>query len=193
LELSVWYERQWRLNSDSYGFNNDRHISPDVDLYWLYAGLNYAWTNSGQKVSFAITVGGSTDADRFSAWRMGGVLPLVSELPLTLPGYYYEELTATRFQHFYAAYDVPLDRAHRFDFRLEAAAAHLDYLPGFAQRSDWQSGVGCGLTFAPRNKNFQVVLRYGYGFNAIRNGKEGAHSVGLLFQYNFEARKKRPG
>ena len=118
--------------------------------------------------------------------------PLVSELPLTLPGYYYEELTMTRFQHFYAAYDIPLDPAHRLDFRLEAAAAHLDYLPGFAQRSDWQSGVGCGLTFAPRNKNFQVVLRYGYGFNAIRNGKEGAHSVGLLFQYNFEARKKRP-
>ena len=192
LELSVWYERQWRLNSDPYGFNNDRHISPAVDLYWLYAGLNYAWTNSGQKISFAITLGGSTDADRFSAWRMGGVLPLVSELPLTLPGYYYEELTASGFQHFYAAYDVPLDHAHRFDFRLEAAAAHLDYLPGFAQRSDWQTGAGCGLTFAPRNKNFQIVLRYGYGFNAIRNGKEGAHSVGLLFQYNFEARKNHP-
>ena len=30
------------------------------------------------------------------------------------------------------------------------------------------------------------MLRYGYGFNAIRNGKEGAQSIGLLFQYNFE-------
>jgi len=190
LELSVWFERQWRLDSQQYGFNDDRSISPDVDLYWVYAGLNYAWTNSGQKISFAFTGGGSTDADRFSAWRLGGVLPLVSEFPLTIPGYYYEELTATRFQHFYGAYDVPLDSAHRWDFRLEAATAHLDYLPGFEQRSSWQTGAGGGISFAPKNQSFEIILRYGYGFNAIRDGHEGAQSVGVLFQYNFEAKKK---
>jgi hypothetical protein len=189
LELSVWFERQWRLDSQAYGFSDDRSISPDVDLYWLYAGMNYAWTNSGQKVSFAFTAGGSTDADRFSAWRLGGVLPLVSEFPLTLPGYYYEELTATSFQHFYGGYDVPLDAAHRWDFRLEAATAHLEYLPGFEQRSSWQTGAGGGLSFAPRNQSFEIILRYGYGFNAIRNDREGAQSVGLLFQYNFEKKK----
>jgi hypothetical protein len=190
LELSAWFQRDWRLDSQQYGFSDDRSISPNVDLYWLYAGLNYAWTNSGQKISFAFTGGGSTGADRFSAWRLGGVLPLISEFPLTLPGYYYEELTATRFEHFYGAYDVPLDAAHRWDFRLEAATAHLDYLPGFEQRSSWQTGVGGGLSFAPKNKNFEIVLRYGYGFNAVRDGREGAQSVGILFQYNFEARKK---
>jgi len=63
-------------------------------------------------------------------------------------------------------------------------------LPGDAQRSSWQTGVGAGLSFAPQKKNFEIILRYGYGFNAIRDGKEGAQSVGLLFQYNFEARKK---
>jgi hypothetical protein len=190
LELSVWYERQWRFDNQTYGYANDRNISPNVNLYWLYAGLNYAWTNSGQKISFAFTAGGSTDADRFSAWRLGGVLPLVSEFPLMLPGYYYQELTATRFQHFYGAYDIPLDKEDRFHFRLEAATAHLDYLPGFAQRSSWQTGAGGGLTFAPKRKNFQIVLRYGYGFNAIRNDHQGASSIGLLFQYNFEAKKK---
>jgi hypothetical protein len=191
LELSVWFERQWRLDSQQYGYSDDRNISPDVNLYWLYAGLNYAWTNSGQKMSLAFTAGGSTSADQFSAYRLGGVLPLVSEFPLTLPGYYYEELTATSFQHIYAGYDVPLDPAHRWDFRLEAATAHLAYLAGYAQPSDWQTGVGGGLSFAPKNKNFEIVLRYGYGFNALRNGKDGAQSVGLLFQYNFEKRKSR--
>jgi hypothetical protein len=191
LELSVWFERQWRLDSQQYGYSDDRSISPNVNLYWLYAGLNYAWTNSGQKMSFAFTAGGSTDADQFSAWRLGGVLPLVSEFPLTLPGYYYEELTATSFEHIYAGYDVPLDSAHRWDFRLEAATAHLSYLPGYEQPSDWQTGVGGGLSFAPKNKNFEIVLRYGYGFNALRDGKEGAQSVGLLFQYNFEKQKDR--
>ena len=190
LELSVWYERQWRLADDSYGFDNDRSISPGVNLYWLYAGMNYTFTNSGQKISFALTVGGSTDADRFSAWRLGGVLPLISEFPLQIPGYYYEELTARRFLHLYGAYEIPLDRGQRFKFRLEAASANLDYLSGFEQASHWQTGAGCGLTFTPKRKNFQIVLRYGYGFNAIRNGEEGAHSVGLLFQYDFEAPKK---
>ena len=28
------------------------------------------------------------------------------------------------------------------------------------------------------------------GFNAVRHGDEGAQSVSLLFQYDFEARKK---
>ena len=191
LELSLWDERQWRFDSQQYGYANERSISPNVNLYWLYAGLNYAWTNSGQKISIAFTAGGSTDADQFSAWRLGGVLPLVSEFPLVLPGYYYEELTAVSFQHLYGAYDIPLDAAHRWAFRLEAATAHLGYLPGYEQTSDWQTGAGGGLSFAPENKNFKIVLRYGYGFNALRNGKEGAQSIGLLFQYNFGPFKKR--
>jgi hypothetical protein len=189
LELSVWFERQWRLDSQQYGFSNDRSISPNVNLYWVYAGLNYAWTNSGQKISFAFTAGGSTDADQLGAYRLGGVLPLVAEFPLILPGYYYEELTATGFEHFYGAYDIPLVPDHRLEFRLEAATAHVDYLNGYQQSSDWQTGVGGGLTFAPKHKNFEIVLRYGYGFNAIRNGKEGAQSIGVLFQYDFEARR----
>ncbi len=191
LELSVWFERQWRLEDDTYGYDQDRRINPGVNLYWLYAGLNYAFTNTGQKISFALTTGGSTDADRFSAWRLGGVLPLISEFPLVLPGYYYEELTAKSFVHLYGAYDIALDRAHRFNFRVEAASAHLDYLPGFEQSSRWQTGAGGALTFSPKKKNFQIVLRYGYGFNALRRGQEGAQSIGLLFQYDFGASKKK--
>jgi hypothetical protein len=74
---------------------------------------------------------------------------------------------------------------------VEAATAHLSYLQSYEQASDWQTGVGGGLSFAPKNKNFEIVLRYGYGFNALRDGKEGAQSVGLLFQYNFEKHKDR--
>jgi hypothetical protein len=190
MEVSIWYEHQWRLNPDTYGFNNDLSISPNVDLYWLYAGLNYTFTNSGQKIVFAVTAGGSTGADRFSAWRLGGVLPLISEFPLVMPGYYYEELTAQKFAHIYAAYEFPLVRSDFLKFRVEAAAANLVYLPGFEQ-NPWETGVGCALAIAPKNRNFKIILRYGYGFNAIRHGSEGAQSIGLLFQYDFEARKKR--
>lgn len=186
LELSIWYERQWRGENGNYGFAGDRRVEPTTELFWLYAGMDYSWTNIGHHLSVAVTVGGSSQADRFSAWRLGGVLPLVSEFPLILPGYYYQELTATRFAHFYASYQIPLDRQKRFNFRLEAASALIEYLPGLEQPKSWQTGAGCGLSFTPASQKFRVVLRYGYGFNALRsNGEEGAHSVGMLFQYDF--------
>jgi hypothetical protein len=192
LELSVWFERQWRLNADHYGFADDREVNPAVNLYWAYAGLNYAWTNIGHQLSVAVTVGGSDDADRFSAWRLGGVLPLGAEFPLIIPGYYYEELTAKEFVHLYAAYTIPLESSQRLKFRVEGAAAKLDYLEGFEQRESWQTGAGCGLIYSPKSQICTVVLRYGYGFNALRHGEEGAHSIGLLFQFDLEKRKPSP-
>lgn len=191
LELSGWYNRQWHFDDGTYGVNNDRNITPYTDLYWAYAALDYTFKASGDRVSFSATIGGSTEADRLSAWRLGGFLPLVAEFPLLLPGYYFEELTATRFLDFYAAYSIPLDHEHRWSIRMDAATARLDYLPGFDPGRDWQTGAGCGLVFTPKSKFYTVALNYGYGFNAIRRGKEGAQSLGILFQYDFNARKKK--
>jgi len=191
MEVSIWYERQWRSPSGEYGFNDDRRTEHISDLFWLYAGLDYAWTNVGHRISFAVTSGASENADRFSAWRLGGVLPLISELPLILPGYYYEELTAKRFVHLYASYLFPLDPGHRFQFRIEAATACAEYLEGFEQPDRWQTGVGAGLIFTPKSKRYRIVARYGYGFNALREGDRGAQSVGLLFQYDFEQGRNR--
>lgn len=190
LELSVWYEREWRSDSSQYGYA-DRRVNPSTSLYWLYAGLNYTWTNSGNKISFAFTAGGSSQADRFSAWRLGGVLPLIAEFPLMIPGYYYQEITAENFSHFYGAYLFPLDSARRFQLILEGAAAHVAYLRGFQQADDWQSGIGVGISYTPRREFLRIILRYGYGFNARRNDGEGSQSVGLLFQFDFEALRKR--
>jgi hypothetical protein len=191
LELSVWFQRQWNLGHGSYGFNDDRHIEPDANLYWAYGSLNYAWTNIGHQVSFAAMAAGSDGADRLSAWRLGGVLPLVSEFPLVLPGYYYQELTAKRFVYLYGGYLIPLDAAHRFQFRVEAASARLDYLEGFEQNDAWQTGTGAALVYTSPHKVLKVALRYGYGFQALRDGEKGAHSVGILFEYDFEARKRK--
>jgi len=189
MELSAWYERQWRPNDQAYGFNDDRSINPAVDLYWMHAEITYTFTNSGQAFSVSLTAGGSTDADRLSAWRLGGMLPLDAEYPLMIPGYYNEELTAKRFVHLYAYYEFPLIPSQLFKFRIEGATANVEYLPGFEQ-GPWQSGAGCAFIVAPSNKAYKVILRYGYGFNAIRDGGKGAQSIGLLFQFDFEAPKK---
>jgi hypothetical protein len=191
MEVSVWFERQWRLDSGPYGFAGDRQIAPTIDLYWLYAGLSYAWTNTGNQFTFALTAGGSENADRFGAWRLGGVLPLAAEFPLTLPGYFYQEISARRFVHLSASYVAPLSFDHRWQLRIGAASAWVDALPDFAQPGSWQTGVGPSLSFTSRSEVWRVILRYGYGFDAVRDGREGAHSVGVLYQYNFERRKHR--
>lgn len=185
MEISVWYERQWRSDDSAYGFADDRRVRPTTDLYWLYAGLNYAWTNTGHQFTFALTAGGSENADRFSAWRLGGVLPLAAEFPLTLPGYYYQEISARRFVHLSASYVIPLSANHRWQLRCGAASAYVDYVPGLEQPGRWHTGVGPALSYTSAHETWRMILRYGYGFNAIRDGHEGAHSVGLLCQINF--------
>jgi hypothetical protein len=191
LELSVWYERKWRLSSDRYGFDNDRRVNPAVDLYWAYAGLNYAWTNVGHKVNIGVTAGGADGIDRISAWRLGGVLPLVAEFPLVLPGYYYQEIAAERFLHLHAGYAIALDPANRWMLRLEGATARVDYLPGFELDRRWNTGVGAGIVYTSRRDVMKLALRYGYGIDALRDGDRGAHSVGLLFQFDFHAYRQR--
>lgn len=193
LEVSVWFERRWRLEDGAYGFGGDRSVSPRTDLYWVYAGLDYAWTNTGHRVNLAVTAGGSENADRQSAYRIGGVLPLVAEFPLILPGYYYQELSAQRFVHISGSYSLPLDSKLRWQLRFEAATAGIEPLPGVPQGGDWHTGVGTGISFTSRNKAWKVVARYGYGFNAVRKDDEGSHSVGLLFQYDFEHGHRREG
>lgn len=34
---------------------------------------------------------------------------------------------------------------------------------------------------------WHVMLGYGYGIDAIRHNDRGAHSIGILLQYNLEA------
>ena len=36
-----------------------------------------------------------------------------------------------------------------------------------------------------------MIVRYSCGFNALRDGHDGAHSVAGLYRYNFEKRKLR--
>lgn len=67
VEVSIWFERKWRSDDSTYGYGGDRRVQPITDLYRLYAGLNYAWTNTGHQFNFGVTAGGSENADRSNA------------------------------------------------------------------------------------------------------------------------------
>ncbi len=188
LELSVWYEGSFRMNSGNYGFDGDRQVEANSHLFWSRALFAYT-LESKQHFMVSVTAGTSANADRFSAYRIGGFLPLASEFPLTLPGYYYQELSATRFALLNANSALPLDILKRFASTAVGSVAVMDYLPGLEQPGHWNSGAGGGLSYRSASDLWEIILDYGYGFNAIRTDGRGAQNIGLLIQINLERTK----
>jgi hypothetical protein len=188
MELSAWYEGQYR---SAYGLDGDRMLQPDSQLFWMRALLIYTLPESKQSFDVNFTAGTSGHADRFSAYRLGGSLPLASEFPLSIPGYFYQELFARNFVCFDAKYTFPLDAGKSWSVSPMGAAAVVDYLPGTGQPGAFNSGAGLGLGYHSHSGNWQVMATYGYGFEAIRSSGRGAQAVGIYLEINLHAR--RPG
>ena len=188
LEFSLWHESRFRSRSGSYGFNDDRRVESVSHLFWARALLKYTFENE-QLFELSATAGDSLRADRFSAYRLGGMLPFVSEFPLSIPGYYYQELSAKRFALFNAQYSFPLTPRKNLRFMFYGATANVDYLAGLEQPRHWNTGAGGGLTFISPHGSWMITLLFSHGFDAIRNDGRGANQVGLLFQWDLEAKK----
>lgn len=185
MELSVWYEGQYRTDSGAYGFNGDRVFNQQSHLFWAEAAMAYTLSRSQQNFYVRLTAGASLDADRFSAYRLGGFLPLVSEFPLSLPGYYFQEISARNFALLNANYLLPLDPKKRWDLDLNVSSALVDYLPGESQPGNWLSGVGGGILYRSPSDRLKIMATYGYGIDAIRSHGRGANSVGILIQLDL--------
>ncbi|HEX5398131.1 MAG TPA: hypothetical protein VFY06_03680, partial [Verrucomicrobiae bacterium] len=190
MELSVWYEGRFRTDSGAYGFNGDREVEPQSHLFWLEAALTYTLPKSQQSFSVRLTAGTSVDADRFSAYRLGGFLPLESEFPLLLPGFYYQEISARQFVLAHINYILPLDTKQRWNLSMGASSAVVDYLPGEGQPGNWLNGVGAGIVYRSPGNRWTILVGDGYGIDAIRSHGRGADSVSILLQWNLG--KSRP-
>ena len=196
MEISVWYQGEYRTAYGPYGFYNngsyDRTVEEQSHLFWSRASFSYTLPHSQQSFEATLQAGTSIDADRFSAYRLGGFLPLVAEFPLSLPGYYYQEISARQYVLFNADYLVPLDPGKRWNLNVDAATAVVDYLPGLGQPGNSLSGVGGGILYKAKSDRWKMVLDYGYGINAIRSGGRGASSVDLLLQIDLDKFRGSP-
>src|SRR5208282_918120 len=186
MELSVWYEGQFRTDAGAYGFNGDRRFNRQSHLFWAEGALAYTLPKSQQNFYVRLTAGTSLDADRFSAYRLGGFLPLISEFPLSLPGYYFQEISARNFGLLNANYLLPLDPDKRWDLDLNASSAFVDYLPGESQPGNWLNGVGGGILYRSPSDRWKIHIGYGYGVDAMRGHGRGANNFGLLMQWDLE-------
>jgi hypothetical protein len=183
-ELSAWYEGRYRLEPGLYGYAGDRKIEPSSHLFWGRALIIYNRPKAAHRFLFQIAGGTSRRPDRFSAYRLGGVLPAASEFPLSIPGYYYEEVSAKDFGLMGGSYYRPLSSDKKTwlaSFTL--ATALVDYAPGLEQSNKWHSGLGAGITYT--SESWQALFEYGYGINAVRGHGNGAHTLGLRVQFDF--------
>jgi hypothetical protein len=185
MELSVWYEGHVRSNPGAYGFNGDRELKEQSHLFWAEAALAYTLPKSQQSFYVRLTAGTSVDADRFSAYRLGGFLPLIAEFPLSLPGYFYQEINARQFVLLNANYLLPLDGKKRWNLDVNAASAFVDYLPGESQSGNWLNGVGGGILYHSQSDRWKIMFNYAYGIDAIRSHGRGANSIGVLVQFDL--------
>lgn len=188
MELSVWYEGEFRTSPQRYGSTlvdpeGDRDLNRQSHLFWATALLAYTMPHLGHSFYINVTAGTSVDADRFSAYRLGALLPMVSEFPLSLPGYYYQEFSARQFVLMGGNYNIPLDKKDRWNVDITAASACVNYLQGFEQPGAWNTGVGGGILY--QVPNFKCMLGYAYGFDAVRTGGRGNNSVGILMQFDL--------
>jgi len=183
MELSIWYEGFFRTEDHRYGFNDDRKLEPMSHLFWGEALLAYTLPEWKHNFYVSLTAGTSLDADRFSTYRLGALLPLVAEYPLSLPGYYYQEISAKDFVLLGVNYIIPLDEKQKWNINGTLSTAGVNYLPGLEQPGNWHSGVGVGILY--KTQSLKVMLGYGYGVDAIRSQGRGAHSIGLLMQLDW--------
>ncbi len=193
MELSVWYEGEFRTSYGPYGINGAYQTEEQSHLFWSEAALSYTLPKSQQNFYVRLMAGTSVEADRFSAYRLGGYLPLVSEFPLLLPGYYFQEISARQFVLFNANYLLPLDHSQRWNLELNAATAVVDYLPGTGQPGNSLTGVGGGILYRAPNDRLKIMVAYAYGVDAIRSQGRGANNIGILLQWDLETPKHDEG
>ena len=183
-EISAWYELAARGQPGDYGYDNDRAIESISQLYWGRLLFSRKF-DSNIRVEFTVIGGGSVDPDRFSAYRLGGFLPLGAEFPLVIPGYYVQEISATSFALINGYLLYPLSTDGRWEIGVLGSAANVRYLPGLSLGQPWNSGLGGGIAYHSPSGAWHLILSYGYGFSAPRGDSRGANSIAFALQYDF--------
>lgn len=185
MEISAWYELEHRTDAGRYGFAGDRQLEDTAHRFFGRAQLNYTLPDSEHNIMVGLMGGAVLNADRFSAFRVGGALPFTSEFPLYLPGYFYGELSTKDFGLAYGLYSIPFGPSRQWNVTALAATALVDYVNGLEQPGHWNSGVGGGIGYTARDKRWRMLAVFSYGIDAIRSDGRGGYNAGMMFQYNF--------
>ena len=185
LEASAWYEATYRSNPGTFGLpEQPEHLESLTQRAW--GRLAGVFTPAdGHTLDVTVTAGLSNDVDLLSSYRLGSALPFRSEFPLILHGYFVEEIFAKRFWLVNASYRFPAWPGSRnVTLRIAADMAGVEYIDGHKLPREHLRGVGADLSVAVTPR-VTVVVGYGYGLDAPRNGGFGGHEASALVELKF--------
>jgi hypothetical protein len=185
LEASAWYEATYRTETGTFGFpERPERLESLSQRAWGRLAAVIAPAD-GHTIDVLLTAGFSRDADLLSSFRLGSALPFRSEFPLVLHGYFLEEVFAKRFWLLNASYRFPAwPGSRKVTLRVGGDIARVDYVDGHRLPREHLRGVGGDLSVA-FTPHVTLVVGYGYGFDAPRNGGFGGHEAHALIELKF--------
>jgi hypothetical protein len=185
LEASAWYEATYRTETGTFGLpERPERLESLSQRAWGRLAVVVAPAD-GHTIDVLLTAGVSRDVDLLSSFRLGSALPFRSEFPLILHGYFVEEVFAKRFWLLNASYRFPAWPGSRgVHLRIGGDIAGVDYIAGHRLPRKHLRGVGGDLSVAVTPR-VTVVVGYGYGLDAPRNGSFGGHEAHALIELKF--------
>lgn len=182
-ELYISADANYRSGFDAFG--------PSTALFPAHSTYERLFGSLGGKIPIAGSVlwariagGLGENLDQLSSWKIGGNLVGIEPYGYTLHGYYTREFFASDFGLANIDWTVPILDQNRLSGHLYGDWAVIK--PVAPQPREWDNyfGVGAGLGFRAW-WDVDVLVSYGYGFNAVRNGDRGGHEVGLALEKKF--------
>lgn len=154
------------------------------DFEHVFGSLGARLPAGPLSVSARICGGYGNNLDELSAWKLGGNLVNVDPYAYTLHGYYLRELFTDRFVMSNLALAIPLADESKLALHLYADWAIARGVLPLARDYDNYFGLGTGVSFKV-GKSVAMLVSYGYGVNAVRNGNHGGHEVALGMEKQF--------
>ena len=183
LEIYGALEANYRSGFEAFGPNGA--LFPAHSTYQRAFGDLALKLPVGPNTVFAKLSGGlGNNIDELSAYKLGGNLVNVEPFASTIHGYYTREIFAEDFYLVNVEFRFPISDCRHLTGHLYGDFADAKQLDGAAR--DWHSflGAGAGLSFRGPWAT-DIIVSYGYGFNALRNGDRGGHEVGLALEKQF--------
>jgi hypothetical protein len=129
--------------------------------------------------------GGSGEhIDQISAWKLGGNLLNLDSYTFTVHGYYTREIYAEDFAIANIALSQQLTDWHNLTGHLYADYAYAHTVAPQDGRWHHYIGIGAGVSFRALGGT-DVLLSYGYGVNALRDGRHGSHEIAIALEKQF--------
>jgi hypothetical protein len=138
-----------------------------------------------QTTWFLLFTGGTGhDLDELSAYRLGGNIVNADPAIYTLHGYYTKEFFARDFGLVNFEVRQQVNEQHQVTLHLYGDCAAERSVPPDQTNERVLPGIGAGVGFRSFWKT-DVLVSYGYGFNAVREGDRGGHEVALGIERKF--------